>query len=120
MSPDEVKKTMEQRLKATMQAEAASGDLSSARVLWRSYEMRDASAADIARRISQFLQKPVADMTDLAGKYTFRLEIRYARDDSPEYAASQALANFGLKLNSRKVSTRMIVVDSALTTPTEN
>jgi uncharacterized protein (TIGR03435 family) len=124
MNMDDMKTLIEQRLKANsaaLRAEAAIDAPSSLSGVGSSiYEMRDATAADIARRISQFLRKPVADMTELDGKYTLHLEIRHAGDDTPEHAASQALANFGLKLDSRKVPSRVIVVDAASKTPTEN
>ncbi|MGD0500591.1 MAG: TIGR03435 family protein [Bryobacteraceae bacterium] len=125
MSMDDLRKMREQRMKAIIaarQAEGLSEAPSSPGGGGRSsfYEMKDATAADIAHRISQFLQKPVVDMTELDGKYTFGLAIVQAGGDSPEHAASQALANFGLKLDSRKVPTQMIFVDSVSKTPTEN
>lgn len=126
MSMEDRMKALQQRVKANTaarQAEAAtSGNPASpgARESWSTYEMRDATAEGIARRISQFSRKPVSDMTGLDGKYALYLEIRQAADDSPEHAASEALAKFGLKLDSRKVPTQMIVVDSASKVPTEN
>ncbi len=84
------------------------------------YQITEASGADIARRISQFLHKPVVDATALQGKYTFRLEIRRVPDNTPEYAASQALSALGMKLDSRKVPAQVIIVDSASQTPAAN
>ena len=117
----EQKNRMMERLRsamAAMRTDSPGGSGGSSKGVQQ--EIRNAGAGEIARRISQFVQKPVVDLTALPGKYDMDLQILQAAGDSPEHAASQALAAFGLKLEAQKVPVHTIVVDSASKTPTEN
>jgi uncharacterized protein (TIGR03435 family) len=103
---------------ATLRADVPAGGQGNTRGM--QHPMPNSDAADIARQISQFLRKPVVDMTGLDGKYDLELEILQGPSDSPESAASRAISKFGLKLEPRKVSAQVVVVDSVSRIPTEN
>jgi uncharacterized protein (TIGR03435 family) len=66
------------------------------------------------------LGKPVVDATGLEGKYDADIEVVQMPGDTPEYAAAQAAAKLGLKLEARKVTVAMVVVDQVERTPAEN
>lgn len=87
--------------------------------VWRS---RAATSADIAAAVSNMLDAPVADETSLAGAYDISMEV--PRPDSPDEPViahvGHTLSRLGLRLERRKVPVRVVVVDSASQTPTEN
>jgi uncharacterized protein (TIGR03435 family) len=70
-----------------------------------------------AERLAGRIQMPILDMTGLEGKYDLEIDIIQGPGDTPEYAALQAVAKLGLKLESRKVPTVFLVVDKAEKTP---
>ena len=98
----------------------------------------------VAEMLSRFLDRPVVDMTELKGKYDFKLEltpedyramlIRSAiaagvvlppqalqlLDGATDASLHSALAGIGLKLDPRKAPLEVIVVDHAEKTPTAN
>jgi uncharacterized protein (TIGR03435 family) len=140
MDPEEMKRMREeltkkaqaankQRMEEIMKDRAASGQagpaapgspgggfsFSSSR-----WPMKQATTSDIADRLSRYLHMPIVDQTGLDGKYDLQIDIEQGPGDTPEYAVSQALAKLGLKMESRKVPTAMLVVDKAEKTPTEN
>lgn len=112
------------------------------------YEYSKLDMSTLADALSQFMDKPVLDMTELKGKYQVALD--FSRDDlmnvarkngvnvpaggrgdgsgAPADAASDpgsnsifnALKQLGLKLDSRKEPVEIIVVDRAEKMPTEN
>jgi uncharacterized protein (TIGR03435 family) len=51
--------------------------------------------AELAGWLSPILQKPVFDMKSLEGKYDLDVELVQSAGDTPEYAASQAVAKSG-------------------------
>jgi len=82
----------------------------------------DATAAQIAAQVSNLIHAPVADETNLPGKYDVMLMVPPPEpaDDSLQYRVSAALAKLGLKIEARKVPIDGIVVDRASRTPTGN
>jgi uncharacterized protein (TIGR03435 family) len=81
----------------------------------------NAPLASLADRLSQFVDRPVIDMTGLKGAFTFTLE--WTPDESPDAGASIFSAiqeQLGLKLEARKAPIGVLVVDSADRLPTEN
>jgi len=74
----------------------------------------DATGCDmscLARKLSEVLHAPVADLTGVDGKFDFKLE--WTPDDL-QTAVWQALEEqLGLKLEGRKVPTEVMVIDSA-------
>lgn len=98
----------------------------------------------VVEMLSRFLDRPVVDMTQLTGKYDFKLEltpedyramlIRSAvaagvslppqalqlLDGATDASLHSALAGIGLKLDPRKAPLEVIVVDHAEKTPTAN
>ena len=86
-----------------------------------------ATMAPFADRLSQFVDLPVVDKTDLKGSYDFTLEwtpeeSQPASTDSPSgpsvFTALQE--QLGLRLQSQKLAVGIIVVDHAERVPTEN
>jgi uncharacterized protein (TIGR03435 family) len=95
--------------------------------------------ADLAATLPQlaggyFRGKPMVDQTDLKGSYDFNLDwtpaVRYnaaTRGDAPTGETGSVLSVFealeaqlGLKLESKKVSLPIIVIDHVERVPTEN
>jgi uncharacterized protein (TIGR03435 family) len=96
------------------------------------------------RNLERYSDRQIVDMTGLAGSYTFAVDVtpedyqammlrsavlRGAKlppeaqtllDTSPSSALSDALQQVGLKLEARKAPLDIIVIDSALKTPTPN
>jgi uncharacterized protein (TIGR03435 family) len=70
--------------------------------------------------LAPLLEKPVVDATGLEGKYAIQIVLERYGDDTQEYAANQALAKLGLKLEARKVPVSTVVVDKVERTPREN
>jgi uncharacterized protein (TIGR03435 family) len=93
--------------------------------------------------LGRFVDRPVVDMTQLTGKYDFKVDL--SEDDyramlirsavaagvqlppqalrlmeTSDGSLFSALKPLGLKLESKKAPIEMLVVDSALKTPTEN
>lgn len=111
--PEEAKRRLEKMMADMKKAgvRMASG--------WRS---GNATSEQIAASISRILKVPVEDQTGLDGKYDISIEVPQPEspDESIEYRTAKAIAKFGLKLDARKVSTEIIVVDAANKAPTEN
>lgn len=114
------------------------------------YEYSKLAMSDLAEALSQFLDRPVLDMTELKGKYQVALDfsmqdiMAVARKNgvtvpaggasgagsatSPADAASDpgssslftAVKQLGLKLDSRKAPMDIVVVDKAEKMPTDN
>ncbi len=85
------------------------------------------SVANIAFKLSQILEKPVADMTGIHGVFDFQLEWTpeerqkagpTATDGPTIFTALQQ--QLGLKLESRKVPVEILVIDHVEKTPSEN
>jgi uncharacterized protein (TIGR03435 family) len=80
--------------------------------------------ADLILMLQNQLQKPVVDVTELEGKYNFRLlwEFMDSPDDSPDKPSIfGALQNqLGLRLDPKKVEVEVLVVDHVEKVPTEN
>ena len=71
----------------------------------------------VAMHLSEVLHAPVADATNLDGRYDFKLE--WAPDDLQSQVFPAVEAQLGLKLEGRKVPTEVIVIDS-VEKPSEN
>ena len=108
----------------------------------------ESTMSAFADQISQFVDKPVVDQTELNGVYQLKLELTMADvmavararginipvpPNAPGAAGLAAAASdpggssifdsvqkLGLKLEARKVSVEMIVIDKIEKTPTEN
>jgi uncharacterized protein (TIGR03435 family) len=70
--------------------------------------------------LATLVGKPVVEATGIEGKYAMQVVVERFGDDTQEYAAGQALAKFGLKLEARKVTVSTVVVDQVEKTPKEN
>jgi uncharacterized protein (TIGR03435 family) len=91
------------------------------------------TAGELARALSEALGKPVADSTQLSGKFEVRLTWRLDDPDAAEASARAGLdvrempslftaiqEQLGLRLRSARVSDEMLVVDDIRRLPTEN
>ena len=78
--------------------------------------------AQLANTVAGWIHSPVADETGLTGKYEISIEIPppESDDDTVEYRTARALDKLGLRLESRKVATTVVVIDAASKIPTEN
>ena len=85
--------------------------------------------ADVASSLTQFIGRPVVDMTGIPERFDIALDA--APDSMPGFHAAPdhdsefptifvALRDLGLNLQSQKVSVKYLVIDSALKLPTEN
>ena len=107
-------------------------------------EARKLSMATLADTLARFVDRPVVDMTELKGNYDFDLEVTpedyqamlirsaiaagvtlppqalRALENASGDSLSTALQKVGLKLEPRKAPLEVLVIDSALKTPTEN
>ncbi len=97
-----------------------------------------------ARNLERYSDRQIVDMTGLTGSYTFAIDVtpedymammirsavlrgqnimpeaQKLLDATPASALSDALQQVGLKLESRRAALDIIVIDSALKTPTAN
>ncbi|HLH38247.1 MAG TPA: TIGR03435 family protein [Bryobacteraceae bacterium] len=84
-------------------------------------EMRSMNMAALAQFTSLMLRRPVVDATGLAGHYDFALDM--SREESGKDSAPSiftVIAGLGLKLDPRKMSLDVIVIEDGSKTPTEN
>jgi len=111
--PEEGKRRMEKMMADMKQ---------SGRMLASSWHSSNATSAQIAASVSRMIKAPVADETNLDGKYDVAIEVPQPEspEDSMEYRVARAVTKLGLKLDARKISSDTIVVDSANKMPTEN
>jgi uncharacterized protein (TIGR03435 family) len=109
------------------------------------FEAKRLTMASLAATLERFLDRPVVDMTDLKGSYDFSVDVtaedyramlirsavvagvvlppdalRLLDGSSSPESLFDGLAKLGLKLEARKAPLDVLVVDSALRTPTEN
>ena len=109
------------------------------------FEARKLTMAVIATSLERFADRPIVDMTGLAGQYDFALDLtpedyramlmraavsagvtlppdtmRLLDSTSAGGALSDALQQVGLKLEARKAPLDVLVIDEALKTPTAN
>jgi uncharacterized protein (TIGR03435 family) len=100
--------------------------------------------ADLAGNLERFMDRPIVDMTDLKGNYSFALDLteedyrmmliriavaagvvlppqalRLLEGGSP-VSLFDALQKLGLKLDARKAPLDVLIIDEARKTPTEN
>jgi uncharacterized protein (TIGR03435 family) len=89
---------------------------------YRSWGSNQTTMAGVAENVGRMIQAPVTDETGLPGKYDVRVELfpGESRDETVEHRMALALAKLGLKLDSRKTTVTLLVVDAASKTPTEN
>jgi uncharacterized protein (TIGR03435 family) len=74
----------------------------------------DATACDmgcLARKLSEVLHAPVADLTGIEGEFDFKLE--WTPDDLQTAVLPALEEQLGLKLEGRKVPTEVLIIDSA-------
>lgn len=101
------------------------GSMTGAALMFEGHKMPLSRLADI---IASALKTPVRDMTKLEGFYDFKVDLRpYLTGLQPgesldlvSVATSALEAELGLRLESRKFPTEVLVVDRAAQTPTEN
>ena len=85
----------------------------------RRIDGRGATMATLAKLLSsRVTDRPVVDLTGLAGKFAFTLEWAPEPDDPSVYLAVQQ--QLGLKLDPRRMATEVITVTHAERIPTEN
>lgn len=102
-----------------MKKQAAANGVSGAFSMSR-WNEANATLEQMADYLSSLVEKPVQDATGLQGKYAIDLQMQRFGDDTEEYAIAQALARLGLKLEARKVTVPVIVVDQVERTPKPN
>jgi uncharacterized protein (TIGR03435 family) len=101
-------------------------------------EAKKVTLSALAGAVERLLDRPVVDMTGIAGSYDFSLEYSWdelrslvrtssggatelpANPDAPGNSIFTSLAAFGLKLEPRKAPIEVLVVDRIERTPTEN
>jgi len=101
-------------------------------------EAKKVTLSALAVAVERLLDRPVVDMTGIAGTYDFSLEYSWdelrslvrtssggatelpANPDAPGNLIFTSLAAFGLKLEPRKAPIEVLVVDRIERTPTEN
>jgi len=111
----DVKKHME-----VMRQENAANGATGGSWSTRRWPAKDVTVEQIAAWLAAPLGKPVIDATGLEGRYDADIEVVQMPGDTPEYAAAQAAAKLGLKLEARKVTVPTVVVDHVERTPAEN
>jgi uncharacterized protein (TIGR03435 family) len=108
------------------------------------FEARKLTMAQFAENLEPFANRPIVDMTGLAGRYDFAIdftpedframmvrgviargvvlppEALRAVDGTSDGVIGDALQQIGLKLESRKAPLDVLVIDDALKTPTAN
>src|SRR5579883_216493 len=117
---DKLRADMMKRMEQMRQENAANGATTGGSWSTRRWPARDVTVEQIAVWLAAPLGKPVVDATGLEGKYDADIEVVQMPGDTPEYAAAQAAAKLGLKLEARKVTVAMVVVDQVERTPAEN
>jgi uncharacterized protein (TIGR03435 family) len=108
------------------------------------FEATKLSMADLAGNLERFLDRPIVDMTDLKGRYTFALDLteedyrlmlirvavaagvvlppealRLLENGAP-VSLFDSFQKLGLKLEPRKAPLDVLVIDEARKTPTDN
>jgi uncharacterized protein (TIGR03435 family) len=108
-------------------------------------EAKRLTMASLAGTLERFLDRPVVDMTDLKGSYDFSIDVtaedyramlirsavvagvvlppevlRVLDSSSTPGSLFDGLGKLGLRLDARKAPLDLLVIDSALKTPTEN
>ena len=86
-------------------------------------QFTDATMAQLANLLTSKMHRPVTDATGLTGKYDFNLrwvDEGFAKPDDPQPTLSDALQQLGLRLEQKKSSVDMIVIDHIDRAPTEN
>jgi uncharacterized protein (TIGR03435 family) len=108
------------------------------------FEATKLSMADLAGNLERFLDRPIVDMTDLKGRYTFVLDLteedyrmmlirvavaagvvlppealRLLEGGAP-VSLFDAIQKLGLKLDPRKAPLDVLMIDEARKTPTDN
>jgi uncharacterized protein (TIGR03435 family) len=115
-APDSTADPGRDRARGTMWATDPSG----ARVT--KFEFNGQNMAKFAEALTLQADRPIIDMTGLAGKYEIRLE--FAPDISNPHSVPDLFTalteQLGLKLESRKAPVDVLVVDSAAKQPSEN
>jgi uncharacterized protein (TIGR03435 family) len=128
-SEDERREAMRKELienMAKMKAAVEAGSRSGIRTNNRRFALARATTEKFAEVLSGNLDRPVKDMTQLEGEYSFRLEWTPdsdLRDDEPSSRVSIFTAiqeQLGLKLEAGNEAIELLVIDKADKTPTSN
>jgi uncharacterized protein (TIGR03435 family) len=80
---------------------------------------RSITTEALAAQLARFAEAPVVDETGLTGKYSVTIET-WKNADVPGGTVFEAVENLGLKLEPRKVTVEMVMVDRVSRTPTAN
>jgi uncharacterized protein (TIGR03435 family) len=108
------------RMKARVEANARSG----VRMNSRSFSLASATMEKFASTLSSHLDRPVRDMTQLEGEFSFRLAWNpegNSAEDSPGVSIFTAIQEqLGLRLESGKEPIELLVIDKAEKEPTSN
>jgi uncharacterized protein (TIGR03435 family) len=94
-------------------------------------DMRRMSMHEFAALLSEPMRKPVVDLTELPGKFDFTIDASnyvppepapgQPREDNDSYMVMRALQDqLGLRIEPRKLTIAMIMVDHVEKVPTEN
>jgi uncharacterized protein (TIGR03435 family) len=115
----------ELKLKAAApDAKRSAGMSSKGHLTWTS-----STLADLASSLTQFIDRPVVDMTGVSERFDIALDaapdsmpgFHFATDHESQYPTIfVALRELGLNLQPQKVSVKYLIIDSALKVPTEN
>ncbi|HLK69789.1 MAG TPA: TIGR03435 family protein [Bryobacteraceae bacterium] len=82
--------------------------------------MKAATMSAFADRITRFTDKPVVDMTGMAGTHDFNVTFAPEESDSAPSLFTALQEQMGLKLEARKATVTTVVIDKADKLPAEN
>jgi len=77
------------------------------------------TSEELAAGLVPFAEAPIVDETGLTGKYSVTIET-WEGGDKPGGTVFDAVEKLGLKLEPRKVSVEIVVVDQVSKSPTPN
>jgi uncharacterized protein (TIGR03435 family) len=125
LSPDEAREQRRQQLDADMkkmQAQMEQRRRTGGQVTpgHSTRSWKSVTCSQLADSLANLAGGPVLDETGLTGKYSVTIETWLGTDDQPEQTIFTAVEKLGLKLEKRKVTKQVVVVDRISKTPTEN
>jgi uncharacterized protein (TIGR03435 family) len=86
----------------------------------RFIRMKAVPMGAFADRLTGFTDRPVLDMTELAGTYDFEVTFATGESDAAPSLFTALQQQLGLKLEARKATVKTVVIDRADKLPTEN
>jgi uncharacterized protein (TIGR03435 family) len=121
LTDEERKALVEQKIRASMEARRRAQEAHPSPPL-NSWWRASMTMEELATKLEKPAGAPVVDDTGLTGKYSVKIEwsIDPGNPDFPGGTIFDAVEKLGLKLEPRKVTVGIVVVDHVAKTPTEN